>query len=336
MASQAIGRMTLRKNAPGDGQKPRIRLWTLGDPPEGSTLSKLQRHYQKIFENVDLWDARRTEIKSSAELSDLGKQRAVVDFGFGAVMPDVLRGRRALRKAEQEVATKRSKLQQPKSDPADLAAALRRQEIRGIMRSLDDKGRDDFLRKNGLLTGLHPEIRQALIEMPPALSGITQAKHDEFMREATEAINSSALDEITTLEKAIEITASALAEGRKEIQQAAIEIDAGFADPDRFEARAAEAAKLEDQPWLKVHHENGAEILRVFDWDETTKTGGWRIPTLDQIENGIVAPDKDEYIRLKTAAPLGAFGVGDEGRKARAQFVNEHGVDEYLNRHQAA
>jgi hypothetical protein len=336
MPTTPKGRMTLRRNAPGDGQKPKIRLWTLGDPPEGSTLAKLQQHYLRVFENVDRWDTRRGEIKSNAELTDIGKQRATVDFGFGAVMPDILRAKRALHKAEQEVASRRAKLQQPKSDPADLAAALRRQEIRGIMRSLDDKGRDEFLRKNGLLTGLHPEIRQALIEMPPALSGITQAKHDQFMREATEAINTAALDEITALEKAIEITASALSEGRKEIQQAAIEIDPGFADPDRFEARAAEAAKLEDQPWLKIHNENGSDILRVFDWDEATKSGGWRIPTSDQIENGIVAETKDEYIKLKTAAPLGAFGAGDEGRKARAEFINERGVDAYLNRHQAA
>jgi hypothetical protein len=37
------GGMHLRRNAPGDGQKPRIRLWTLGDPKEGTTLAKLQR-----------------------------------------------------------------------------------------------------------------------------------------------------------------------------------------------------------------------------------------------------------------------------------------------------
>jgi hypothetical protein len=93
---------------------------------------------------------------------------------------------------------------------------------------------------------------------------------------------------------------------------------------------------LADQPWLKVHTENGAEILRVFDWDETTKSGSWRIPTSEQIENGIVAATKDEYEKLKVAAPLGAFGTGDEGRKARAEFVNEHGIDAYFSRNAAA
>jgi len=240
--------MTLRRNAAGDGQRPRIRLWTLGDPPEGSTLAKLQRHYLSAFEGVDRWDAKRAELKANQELTDIGKQRAALDFAFSAVMPDNLKARRTLRKAEMEVASKRAKLQQPKSDPGDLAAALRRQELRGIMRSLDDKGRDEFLRKNGLLTGLNPELRQALVEMPPSVSGISQQKHDEFMREATEALNGEALQEIQTLERAIEIAASALEEGKSEIQREAIAVDPAYADQDRFEARAVEAAALADPP----------------------------------------------------------------------------------------
>jgi hypothetical protein len=87
---------------------------------------------------------------------------------------------------------------------------------------------------------------------------------------------------------------------------------------------------------LKTFNENGAEILRIFDWDEKTKSGGWRIPSSDQIEAGIIAETRDEYIRLKTAAPIGAFGTGDAGRKARSDFINENGVDAYLNRHAAA
>ena len=170
MREKPLGRMTLRRNAPGDGQKPKIRLWTLPDPPENSTAAKLLKHYERVFTNVDALDAKKAELKANEALTEIGKQRAALDFDFSSIMPDVLRARRAISKASQEAATKRSKLQQPQSDPSDLAGALRRQEIRGIMRGLDDKGRDEFLRKNGLLTGLNPEIRQALIEMPPTLS----------------------------------------------------------------------------------------------------------------------------------------------------------------------
>ena len=47
-----------------------------------------------------------------------------------------------LRKAQQEVATKRSKLQKPKSEPAEKAA---RRELRDYMRSLNNAERDAFL-----------------------------------------------------------------------------------------------------------------------------------------------------------------------------------------------
>jgi hypothetical protein len=135
---------------------------------------------------------------------------------------------------------------------------------------------------------------------------------------------------------AIEIAASALEEGRNDLQRAAVEVDPKFADPDRFEAVAAEASKLDDQPWLKVHHENGAEILRVFEWDKTTNTGTWRIPSSHQAEIGIIAESNEEYLRLKNAAPIGEFGFGDDSRKARSEFINEHGVDAYFNRHKVA
>jgi hypothetical protein len=334
--NQPYGRMTLRRNAPGDGQKPRIKLWTLDTPKEGTTADKLLKHYLRVFENVDRWDAKKAELKTNPDLTDIGRNRAALDFGFGTVMPDNLKARRTLRKAAQEVATRRSKLQQPKSDPTDLAAALRRQELRSIMRSMDTKARDAFLRQNGLLTGLDPEIRQAVTEMPASVSGVSESVRDDLLREAMESVNAPALAEINELERAIEIAASALEEGRNEIQREAIAVDPGYADPDRFEARAVEAAKLTDQPWLKVHNENGAEILKMLEWDEATNSGSWRIPTNEQIENGIVAETKDEYEKLKVAAPLGAFGTGDEGRKARAEFVNQHGIEAYLNRGKAA
>ena len=68
MREKPIGRMTLRRNAPGDGQKPKIRFWTLPDPPENSTAAKLLKHYERVFTNVDALDAKKTELKSSAEL----------------------------------------------------------------------------------------------------------------------------------------------------------------------------------------------------------------------------------------------------------------------------
>src|SRR5258706_9816360 len=305
--NQPYGRMTLRRNAPGDGQKPRIKLWTLPTPKEGTTADKLLKHYLRTFENVDQWDAKKAELARNPELTDVGKQRAALDFGFGAIMPDNLKARRTLRKAQQEVATRRSKLQQPKSDPSDLAAALRRQELRSIMRTMDTKARDAFLRQNGLLTGLDPEIRQAVTEMPASVSGLSEKVRDDLLREAVESVNAPALAEINALERAIEIAASALEEGKNEIQREAIAVDPGYADPDRFEARAVEAAKLTDQPWLKVFNENGADILRFFNWNEETKSGGLSNSNQKKNEKRNLAETREQINKLKNTHPLCEF-----------------------------
>src|SRR6266550_1714688 len=75
MAPQTpIGRMTLRRNAPGDGQKPKIRLWTLGTPAEGTTADKLLKHYQRVFVNIGALDAKKAELARSQDLTDIGRQ----------------------------------------------------------------------------------------------------------------------------------------------------------------------------------------------------------------------------------------------------------------------
>src|SRR4051794_15352189 len=116
--NKPIGRMTLRPSRLNDGQSPRIRLWTLPAPPPGSTQAKLLQHYQRVFHNIEALDARKAELKSSADLTEIGRERQALDFAFQTVMPDTLRGRRALQKAAQEVASKRAKLKSPKADPS--------------------------------------------------------------------------------------------------------------------------------------------------------------------------------------------------------------------------
>jgi hypothetical protein len=329
------GRMSLRRGAAANPQQPRIRLWTLPpDPPEGSTSERLLKHYERVFSNIDALDAKKQELARSQDLTEIGRQRQLLDHAFSSFMPNVLQARRTISKAQREVATKRSKLQKPKSDPVEKAA---RREIRDYLRGLSNEDRDAFLRKNGLLTGLDPEIRQAIIEMPAALSNVPQARYDELVREATAALNGPLLDDIAALEKAIEITASAIGEGQADIQSQAISCDPSYADQDVFEAKAKEAAKLQDQPWLKTFQENGGEVLKVFEFDPATNSGRWKMPSNEEIENGLICKDHDEYIKMKTAAPFASLaGTGDEAREARAAFVNEHGVGAYLARNKTA
>jgi hypothetical protein len=61
-----------------------IRLWTIRDRPQGSTLAKLQRRYRRRFENADTRDAKRAELKDNQELTDTGNLRQISIRAFTA------------------------------------------------------------------------------------------------------------------------------------------------------------------------------------------------------------------------------------------------------------
>jgi hypothetical protein len=242
------------------------------------------------------------------------------------------RGRIELAKARQEVETRRAAMAPPKADPADAAGAVRRQEIRTFMRGLDDKGRDAFLKKS---KG-DAEVVQAIIEQPAALSGVRDSLRDLILNEAMEAAYSPQIAELQMLEEAIEVAASAIEGGRAEAQAEAAAVDPALRDPDQFNAIASGAENTTPAPWLQVMKENGAEVIRVVEWDDETETKGtWKIATPEQIANGIMAKTRDEYDRLKGAAVIDFSGESAaEARRKRAEFVDEHGHEAYFNRNQ--
>ena len=45
---------------------------------------------KRVFTNVDALDAKKAELKVNEALTEIGKQRAALDFGFSLIMPDVL------------------------------------------------------------------------------------------------------------------------------------------------------------------------------------------------------------------------------------------------------
>jgi hypothetical protein len=139
----------------------------------------------------------------------------------------------------------------PKSDPPDMAAALRRQEIPTQMRAMETKARDAFLKQNGKCTGMDPEVRQALVEMPASVSSITDDFRDGLLNEGMQSAYGPELDRIAELQRAIEITASALGETSEEVRREAIAANPSFANPDVYHARAAQAAGAADALWLK-------------------------------------------------------------------------------------
>jgi hypothetical protein len=323
-----IGRMTVRKNATGAPR--RIRLWDLSPEPN-STAEGLLKIYMGALAGIDRLEGKKSELAQSPELTPIGVQRGAVDFAFREIVPTFEKGKLAITQARQEVAGRRAKLAPPKSDPTDMAAALRRQEIRTMLRGMDTKGRDAFLKQAGKFTGMDPEVRMALVEMPASMSGITDGFRDGLLNEAMQSAYGPELDQISELERAIEICASALGETSEEVRREAIEVDAGFADPDIYAARSKQAAGLSDALWLKKFQEGGLEVIRAMKQNSEGQTI-WATANDDDIANGLLADSRNEFDKLKSAAPPFSTGDKDADRTARAAFVDEHGLQAYLDR----
>jgi hypothetical protein len=317
--------MSARKGGTGRS----IRLWDLDAAP-GSTAETLLKTYLGALAGVDKLDAKKAELANSAEFTPVGIQKGAVDYAFREIVPQFQKGRLAIQRAKQEVAARRAKLVPPAVDKTDAAGALRRQEVRALVRGMDNKSRDNFLKQNGGFTGLDPEIRAALIEMPASMSGISESFRGELLNQAMQSAYGPELDQIAELERAIEITASAVGESSEAIRHEAVAADPTNADPDVYAARATQAAGAADALWLKKFDEGGVEVVRAAKWNEDGKTGSWAKATEAEISSGLYAESREEFDRLKSAAPI--FGAGEEGRTARAAFVDEHGLDAYLAR----
>jgi hypothetical protein len=321
--------MTIRKALPSDGQARRIKLWTLDAPP-GSTAERLLKVYLGSFDAIDTLDARKAEIAANPELTDIGRQKQIKEAIFRDTVPAMHRGRIELAKARQEVEKRRAALAPPKADPADAAAAVRRQEIRTYLRGLDDKAREAFVRKSKA----DAEITMAIIEQPAALSGVRDTLRDLILNEAMESKYAPQIAELHLIEEAIEVAASAIEGGRSEAHAEAAAIDPALRDPDRFNALAAGIEAKTPAVWLQSFQESGAEVIRAAVWDDETQTRGtWKVATPEQIEVGILAKTRDEFDRLAGASVIDFSGeTAADARRKRAAFVDEHGAEAYLKR----
>jgi hypothetical protein len=277
---------------------------------------------------------KKAELSKNTDLTEAGQKRQALDFMFRDVMANNLKGRRDLAKAERALAAKRASLKMPKADPSDLVGAFRRARKCDRLLNMTQEQRDKYAMKHRD----NPEFRLAMIEARADGEelGISEMLFKEMVNSAVEETNGPLLEEMKSEARDIEIARKALDSEYSDIRKEAIAVDPAYADPDRFHASVTQAANLPEPLWLKKFEENGAEVVRALKMAPDGTTGSWAQAAPNEIDNGFFAETREEFEKLKTAAPLGSFGTGAEGRKARAEFINQNGLDAYFNRNAAA
>jgi hypothetical protein len=217
--------------------------------------------------------------------------RSLLKFVLSDALPALHQGRTVIRKARAEVTERRSKLKIEGPDKTDIAAAFRRMEIRTRLNNMKPDELTNYFARYG--DNLPTEIAQAVTELPPEYSDVTQSRHDLLVERALNAQYGDAIAEIKEIEQGIEAAESSVEASRDEIR-----VEVGIHDPAKFNELAAPVEAKQDAPWLRRGKDtNGNEAIRVVDLDR----GVERVPTADEIVRGIFYSDFEHYKEGKAA-----------------------------------
>ncbi len=115
--------------------------------------------------------AKASALNRSPDFTPTGRSNAKRDYATQVVAPVLKDALRAIKLADENMERIRSTMAPKPLDKADLAGALKRQEIRGWLRSLSDSKRVSMLMGPDKI---NPDIAAAIIEQPAELSGVTE------------------------------------------------------------------------------------------------------------------------------------------------------------------
>jgi hypothetical protein len=280
------GRRTIRRQKLGSDQPSRhVGLWDFAAEP-GSTLASLETAYLTGLNAIDSVEACKASGIASGKFTEAGLQADVLALALNNVIGPLHKARTAIGKAKAELAQRKSKLTLQQPDKTDIAAALLRQEIRGHLRGMPQAERDKYVVGN--LDNLPPVVAEAILTAPPELSGIAETHRALLTEKALEAQHPGEMEQVSELQRAIEIAERAVEIGRDEVQ-----IEAGVMDPHEFDTMAAPIEQRHKAPWLR---KRGDEI-RVVDLERKVE----RLASPEEIETGVYYENAQAYERGQAA-----------------------------------
>src|SRR5262245_32489718 len=241
------GRSTIRKGGSLTGThgpvSTPIRLWSFDAPPN-TTLARLEADYMAGLDVVDRVEARSKSSAECGKFTTEGVKDDVLRFALDNLIPSLHKARQSIAKAKAEAADRKAKLALKTADPTDVAGAMRLQEIRTFVRHLDDDKREAWFRDRG--DTIPAEVKRAVVEMPPELSGVAKSRHDLLTQDAWQVQHGPELAEIADLDNAVEAAESAVEAARDEVRK-----ECGIADIARFNELAAAVEAKHAAPWLR-------------------------------------------------------------------------------------
>jgi hypothetical protein len=206
--------------------------------PDGHPLRQTIADCLSIAER---FAAKRAELAQSGRLTSAGQAAALREMlpGFAR---ELGKAKEPLTKLQSEIKARRSAMKPKEPDPANLAAAIERAEIRTWLRSLDLNARQTVL-----LTAIDHRLLEAALSAPPELSGLGQVSKSfasEVEQRFVELTCADELKAVDDLEYLVAEANSAAIVARVEMQRAA------DLDDRTFEGIVGPAEGGAGLPWL--------------------------------------------------------------------------------------
>jgi hypothetical protein len=162
-------------------------------------FSKGHRAFLDLTDLARSVEAAIAPIKSSADLTEAGKRKALAEWVKQEAVPKLTYARDAISAARGKAAERRAGLKPTAGDRTDVVGALIRKDIRDHFAKLDPA-----TRIARITTGVDPETALALMEAPPELSGITKEQAASLVSQAILAAHPEVSTEISEMDGAAE------------------------------------------------------------------------------------------------------------------------------------
>jgi hypothetical protein len=289
MAITMKGRTSIRRSTPDMGvdpltpRKPRSRTinpWMFDDAVKRSgTFTKLEQSYLAILAGVDGVEERRAEAAKSGRFTEAGVIEDTLKYAVTQVAPELRKAQHLVEAAKGELRTKRAKLTLP----------IDRSDAYGLARSRPEEARRRIVADPA---SVDPELRLAIIEMPPELSGTYPSDHRRLTDVALRTVHGDErFTEIAELEEAIPILETVLEAGKEEVAR-----EAGV-DLSKFDDVARPYVQDIGALWLRKFVEGDREIIKVFTPDASGRSATFQPATPEQIADGVFFADAAAWRR---------------------------------------
>jgi hypothetical protein len=243
---------------------------------------------------ADQFAAKKNELAKTGTLTERGQHQALRDSLVHQYGKDLARARDPITKARKDIKARRDALVIKAVDPANIAAALERQEIRAWLRTLDLNARQSVA-----LTTKDRRVIEAMVTAPPELSGFdgNLARLAEQVEERyMELTYGDEIAAIKSMEAVVDEGDAAIGAARVLIQ--------GVTDLDDrdFNLLMRPIEQKIGAPWLLKSNGSGG-VERVMVVEVTNGVASYRDASANDLSTGVYYKDAAEY---QTAQGLAA------------------------------